>query len=284
MSADSLFAEVEAAEAAENKPWGKVLDAGTGDHSLDWICALGDKVTEWVAITGDEARGAGMRTRYATRMREQDRILAGNWKDPELLKGEKYDVVLADYLIGAIEGFAPYYQEQTFERLKQHITDDGRLYVIGLEPIPPSASASADDGLKFLVELSRCRDACILLAGHQCYREFPHTWIQRQLEQNGFEIVKTTVLTNVYGLANIDRQLNVCRSKLQHFKDQALAKSMETYINDIRERAAKSLASCGGKFRVGGDHCIVARLAKGTSGDASTAAAPPDAPHSHSEL
>jgi hypothetical protein len=247
--ADSLFAEVEVAEAAEAKPWGKLLDAGTGDHSLDWICSLGDKVTDWVAITGDEARGAGMRSRYATRMREKDQIIAGNWKDPDLLKGQKFDVVLADYLIGAIEGFAPYYQEQTFERLKEHITDDGRLYVIGLEPMPPSAHDSADEGLKILIEMSRCRDSCILLAGHQCYREFPHTWIHRQLEKNGFEIVKTSVLTNVYGIANIDRQLNVCRSKLRYFKDQALAKSMETYIDDIRARALTGLAKCGGKVR-----------------------------------
>ena len=78
-------------------------------------------------------------------------------------------------------------------------------------------------------------------------------------------------------LANIDRQLNVCRSKLQYFKDKALAKSMGTYIDDIRARASKALQTCGGKFRVGADYCIAARVA-GSGAAAGGAAAPPSAP------
>ena len=42
---------------------------------------------------------------YPGTMRENDRLVVGNWVDSELLKGEQFDTVLVDYLIGAIEGF-----------------------------------------------------------------------------------------------------------------------------------------------------------------------------------
>jgi len=66
---------------------------------------------------------------------EQGDIVLGNWEDPELLQGKKYEVVLADYLIGAMDGFSPFKQDLIFERLKQHMAPGGVLYIIGLEPI-----------------------------------------------------------------------------------------------------------------------------------------------------
>jgi len=52
--------------------------------------------------------------------------------------------VIADYLIGAVDGFAPYTQEQTFKRLKRHMKSGARLYIIGMQPIPDAADAPAD--------------------------------------------------------------------------------------------------------------------------------------------
>ena len=43
-----------------------------------------------------------------------------------------FDTVLADYLLGAVEGFAPYWQGQLFGRLRPLVAK--RLYVIGLQP------------------------------------------------------------------------------------------------------------------------------------------------------
>lgn len=39
-----------------------------------------------------------------------DEIVVGNWRDEQFLEGRVFDTVLADYLVGAIDGFAPYYQ------------------------------------------------------------------------------------------------------------------------------------------------------------------------------
>ena len=56
--------------------------------------------------------------------------------DEDLLEGKKYDTILADYLVGAIDGFSPYFQDQIFERITSHLNPGGRLYVVGLQPIP----------------------------------------------------------------------------------------------------------------------------------------------------
>ena len=44
-----------------------------------------------------------------------------------MLAGETFDVVIADYLVGSIDGFAPYYQDQIYARLRPHVTK--HLYV-----------------------------------------------------------------------------------------------------------------------------------------------------------
>jgi 2-polyprenyl-6-methoxyphenol hydroxylase-like FAD-dependent oxidoreductase len=39
---------------------------------------------------------------------------------------------IADYLVGAIDGFSPYFQDRAFPRLARHLAPGGRMYVIGL--------------------------------------------------------------------------------------------------------------------------------------------------------
>jgi hypothetical protein len=116
--------------------WGSVLDSGTGDHSLQWILSLG--AARWTAVTADGERHAGMITKFAGAMRPADRILLGNWLDPGFLidplsgQPEVFDFVIEDYLLGAVEGFAPYFQNEVFARIRPHV---GRaLLLVGLEP------------------------------------------------------------------------------------------------------------------------------------------------------
>jgi hypothetical protein len=74
--------------------------------------------------------------------------------------------VVADYLVGAIDGFAPYTQDMIWRRLAKHMRAEARMYVIGMQPIPDFADSPGD----LVVDVTRIRDACILLAGHRCYR------------------------------------------------------------------------------------------------------------------
>ena len=124
----SLYQRV--SELHGTKPWGSVLDAGTGPGSMRWLLSL--TTDRWTAVTGSPRMADVVRKELNDRARAQDRLIVGNWLEPELLAYETYDVVLADYLLGAVDGFAPYWQDQLFPRLRPHVA--GRLYIVGLEP------------------------------------------------------------------------------------------------------------------------------------------------------
>lgn len=247
--ADLLFETI--SKIHGERPWGAVLDAGTGSHSLEWICGLDTAC--WTAITGDPTRERAMKSEFGARMRPADRVLTGNWTDPTLLHGEVYDVVLADYLLGAIDGFAPYFQDRLFERLRPHV--GGAIYGVGLAPYPDQANTP---GGRIILEIARLRDACILMAGHRCYREYPLDWVTRHLERAGFEITDAIPFPIVYGPRFLNGQLDVCKRKLPYLPYAALAAELGRAIEELRERALQICATEGG-IRFGEDWVFAAR-------------------------
>ena len=103
------------AELQGDEPWGAMLDAGTGPASLRWLRSL--PCSRWTAVTASKQ----MAKKLADSSEDGsalDGLVVGNWLDPQLLAGETFDTVIADYLLGAIEGFAPYWQHQLFDRLR----------------------------------------------------------------------------------------------------------------------------------------------------------------------
>ncbi len=195
-----------------------------------------------------------MRRDFASRMRDGDRILAGNWTDPGLLASERFDVVLADYLLGAIDGFAPYFQDRLFARIRPHV--GSRLYVVGLAPYPDRA---ATPGGKMILEIARLRDACILLAGHRCYREYPLEWVKRSLAGSGFVVEQAESMGIRYGARFINGQLDVCVRKLKYFQDQIMAGAMRLHIESVRARALALEELQAGGIRFGEDYVVAAR-------------------------
>jgi len=247
--ADSLFSLI--ARIHGQQDWGSVLDAGTGDHSLQWITSL--STTDWTAITGSPSRAQGLSKRFEEVMRPNDAVLCGNWQDPMLLQGTKFDTVICDYLIGAIAGFAPYFQTEFFHRIQPHVGK--RIYVVGLEPYPQSADTP---GGQHILEIARLRDACILLAGHRCYREYPMNWCIKELERAGFIVDAAEHMGIRYGPRFINGQLDVCMRKLPHFNNRALAEQMSKAIAELRQRAL-ALKETSRGIQFGQDYVIAAR-------------------------
>lgn len=110
MGGDILFQTIEKFHGV--RPWGKVLDAGTGLHSVQWLQTL--TTTSWTAITADN----NMRNQIisditvASKVRPQDELVVGNWMDESFTAAlGQFDTILADYLIGAVDGFSPYEQD-----------------------------------------------------------------------------------------------------------------------------------------------------------------------------
>ena len=171
------------------------------------------------AVTGEPAKRAQLERRAAHLLRDGDRVLAGNWLSGELLRDEQFDTVLADYLLGSIDGFAPFFQTELFVRLRPLLRDGGRLYVVGLEPLPlgelsGSERASGGAGAELLLEVARVRDACITLAGRKPYREYPLRWAERQLERAGFRVLRSVRIGARYTRSFIHGQISVARRML----------------------------------------------------------------------
>lgn len=237
-----------------HRPWGAVLDAGTGPASMRWL--LGLATERWTAVTGAVPMAEQTRAGIGEAIRGQDRLLVGNWADPELLAGERYDVVLADYLLGAIEGFAPYWQDRLFARLRPLVGK--RLYMIGLDPY---VQGVPDDPAGRLVnEIGRLRDACLLMSGQQPYREYPLDWSLRHLEQAGFRIADAQTVPILYRERFVHSQLDLCRQSVDRLRDRSLAAPLQAHIADLRTRALAHIAREGG-LRHGHDYIIVAEPA-----------------------
>lgn len=237
-----------------HRPWGAVLDAGTGRSSMRWL--LGLETARWTAVTGAVPMAEQTRAEIGERMREQDRLLVGNWVDPELLAGEHYDVVLADYLLDAIEGFAPYWQDRLFARLRPLV--GRRLYVIGLDPYVHGVPD--DPAARLVNEIGRLRDGCLLMSGQQPYREYPLDWSLRHLEQAGFRIADAQTVPIFYRERFVHSQLDLCRQSVDRLRDRALAAPLLAHIADLRNRALAHIAREGG-LRCGHDYIVVAEPA-----------------------
>jgi hypothetical protein len=196
--------------------------------------------------------GEGAREGARERRRPADRVVTGNWTDPAFLHGEVHDTVLADYLLGAVEGFAPYFQDRLFARLRPHV--GGRLYVVGLEPYPDESDEPAG---RVVLEIARLANACILLAGHRMFREYPADWAVRSLEAAGYRVDDVKRFPIVRGPKFVNEQMDVCTRKLKFIQDKGLACQLEASIASLRDRA---LAQChvDGGLRFGEDYVLSA--------------------------
>ncbi len=226
--ASSLFRAIEKLQG--DGPWGHILDAGTGARSLSWIAELPS--TRWTAVTAQPSLAREAREAVAPSLREHDRVLVGNWVDDTLLADERFDTVILDYFIGAIDAFAPYAQENLLRHMAERTR--GTLYVIGLEPYVPVLTNDEVGG--FIGDLGRLRDACMLLARERPYREYPAAWVGMQLQGLGLSVTHAKHYPIRYRQRFLDSQLEVCRSRLERFSDPGLAQAMGEHIEAIRER------------------------------------------------
>ncbi|MDB5411746.1 MAG: uncharacterized protein JWR10_81 [Rubritepida sp.] len=232
-------------------PWGSLLDAGTGVKSALWASGLATE--RWTGVTADSGHHAETQAALGKALRPQDRLIAGNWTDPALLAGEVHDTVLAEYLLGAVEGFAPYFQESLFARLRPLV--GGRLYVVGLDPY---LAGRAEDEAGRMVQAIGCfRDGCSLLAGETPYREFPAEWVLDRLRQAGFQILSAQRFSNRYPMEWVELQLATSRTLLARIADRDLARALLAQALRLRQEAT-ALIGRQGPMACGSDYVVSA--------------------------
>jgi hypothetical protein len=170
------------------------------------------------------------------------------------LEQQQYDVILADYLIGAMDGFSPYRQDEIIPLLSKYLKPKGRLYIVGLEPIPDSVSGAAN----VICNVRRVRDACILLANHRCYREYPLEWTLKQVNAcDSFALIDSFQFPIMYKYETILKQINVGRSKLKLFCNPSLAESMGQTLNELDAQALEATRQSG-RLQLGFDYVVAA--------------------------
>lgn len=232
--------------------WGAVLDAGTGVQSIRWISDL--PTDNWTAISASPMHADQVREEVRLTQRPSDQIIVGNWVDPELLKGQIFDTVIADYLLGAVEGFAPYFQPYLFQRLRP--LTKNKLYVKGLEPYVPIEPPQTEAG-RIIWEIGRHRDACILLGGDVPYREYPALWVVDQLRIAGFATQNLKHFTIKYKSKFVNAQINQCTIALKRLADHQLAEALSKRGEALRTKALRYI-DANGSLDYGRNYVIAA--------------------------
>lgn len=207
----------------------------------------------WTAVTASHAMAR--QTTDATRktIRPQDRIIVGNWLDQTLLAEETFDTMLLDYFIGAMEAYAPYFQDQVIQHLRPKVRQ--RLYLIGVDPYV--CQPMADEAGHIIREIGGLRDSCLMLAGERPYREFPMEWVTDQLGKASFRVLSARRFPNVYREHFIHAQLDLCLSRLEHLQSFELQEALRHQIERVRVRALAHARANNG-LRCGADYVVSA--------------------------
>lgn len=223
-----------------DRPWGTLLDAGTGVQSIRWVAELG--TDRWTAISASPRHAERVRNAIKGKQRPNDQIILGNWVDPDLLKDQVFDTVIADYLLGAVEGFAPYFQPYLFSRLRPLMRKV--LYIKGLEPYVPTRPPK-DNAVRILWEIGRFRDACVLLGNDLPYREYPAQWVVDHLNVAGFAVRKVKHFDIQYKKLFVNAQIDACAPILENLADGDLAKALKALGEELRAKALEVINSEG---------------------------------------
>ncbi|KAJ1453329.1 hypothetical protein M885DRAFT_524453, partial [Pelagophyceae sp. CCMP2097] len=254
---DPLFRTIEEVHERLGCQWGHILDAGTGGHSLKWLATLPTpSVQRITAVSADVSSGEGKgahELRGKLDASRGDVLVEGAWctlnREP-IVEAGSVDTIVCDYLIGSMDGFTPFEQDSLLETLVPRLSPHGLIHVVGLNPVyallGETGYQKLSGGEQVVVDAARCRDACILLAAHRPYREFPASWVVRQLEKNGLQVVLPWKSFGVvWKLETVQRQLDVARRKLPHFGDATLSAAMKLQLDAISDRA-RELIPAGG--------------------------------------
>ncbi len=211
-------------------------------------------------MTADTKRKAEMTSEFEAFIRPDDAIVAGNWQDEHFLEGQVFDYVIEDYLLGAVEGFAPYFQHNLFRRLRPHVGK--ALLLIGLEPYPEGFLAPGDTSSPeyILRETIRLRDATLLLAKRRVYREYPMDWIVAHMEDAGFTVVEAMRVPLSYGKTWVNAQLQVALDHITKIDSFDVVSGLQKRIEEVRE-LAKDMP-----MHMFGEHHVICAVPAGSTG------------------
>ena len=224
--------------------WGSVLDAGAGISSMCWLLHQNyQTITEITATKYGRYGAKGLRKILSNNGDSQNSqnddvdVVVGNWKEDDFLNGQQFDVVVADYLLGAVERHWNYGQETMMHRLLNAVKPNGYLLFVGLEPYEIMLSRqNLKDNLVLMIE--SIGDAASLLAGVSTYRELPEEWVHSQVNRRGneFRVIETKQFEMTLTEASLGRQLDYAKKMSLKIDDSSLSAAFVERVRGLREK------------------------------------------------
>eukprot|EP00457_Paulinella_chromatophora_P012467 gb/GEZN01012677.1/.p1 GENE.gb/GEZN01012677.1/~~gb/GEZN01012677.1/.p1 ORF type:complete len:240 (-),score=22.41 gb/GEZN01012677.1/:120-839(-) len=200
----------------------------------------------------------------------KENLVVGQWSDPSLLREETFDTILADYLIGSVDGFEPFTQHELVCRLKELMSSTSVLHLIGNEPFPviyerlPGShwqtllEEPIDLSLaKLVVDTAAFRDSAQILAGYRPYREHPLSWHISALKRCGFSVVNVTAFPTLYGELWLRNQAELGISYARRIKSEHVRNSLVDFGTSLQANSSQLRRG----VCVGMDFLITAKLA-----------------------
>ena len=215
--------------------WGDVLDAGTGVHSACWL--VNQRHSAITAVTAAAKGTYGYDT--LQHVGASVDVVLGNWRDPLLLKDREFDVVVADYLLGAVHQHWPFAADVVLDRLLRAVRAGGVLCVVGIEPYELVLNASADASDALVLDVEALGDAASALARRRSYRELPEAWVLRQIRLHGeFRVVASRRFPMALGAKYLDEQLEFAREEAKRIPDAGLRRAYLERAGKLQAHAA----------------------------------------------
>lgn len=208
------------------------------------------------AARASEVGGSRPARRYATMAEVREavpsggRLLRGHWEDPAFLADESFDLVLCDYVLGAVEHFVPFFQERLLRRLRNATRPGGLFVLVGREPLGLSGASAVAR------EIERVRDAAMLLSAQRPYREYPRDWAARRVEEAGLGVLRARSFPKLADEAWLLNELRWAKVEAEKVADAPLRAALVGRIGALGARVRESEAL---PSPLGADYAIVAR-------------------------
>eukprot|EP00946_MAST-07B_sp_MAST-7B-sp1_P005158 g5158.t1 len=218
--------------------WGDILDAGAGYNSMCWL--MNHKystITEVTAVEGGTYGGQGLRE--ATANNPKVKVVVGNWRNKNFMPGTAFDVVVADYFLGAVERHWAHGASAMLERLLRAVKPGGYLLLVGLEPYESVLDRSSNDHDRLILDVEAIGDSAATIAGEKTYREIPEEWVKHQVnisrcDLGNFQVVATRHFPMRLTRGSLLKQIEYAQSTSEKIEDRFMRSAYQQRIKALK--------------------------------------------------